>query len=88
MKQEEPEVKLKVPVKKTIKLRQNPKASHKKIEKPKRGRKGVQKQGDDDYWDPEWIGRPVIVDGVKISNYVASQDLNECVVDLLKKGQK
>jgi len=30
----------------------------------------------------------VVVDGVLIDNYVASQDLNECVDALIKKGSK
>lgn len=95
MKEENPEVDQGA-VKTTIKIRQDPtptsnnkQRGRKPVEKPKRARKNTKKQGDDaDYWDPDWIGQPVIVDGVKISNYVASQDLNECVIDLLKKGQK
>lgn len=34
------------------------------------------------------IGRPVYIDGVLIDDYVASQDLNECVEALIKKGSK
>lgn len=39
-------------------------------------------------WDPSCIGKPVMIDGVLVENYVASQDLNECVDALLKKGIK
>jgi hypothetical protein len=39
-------------------------------------------------WDPTFIGKPVVIDGVLVENYVASQDLNECVDALLKKGIK
>jgi hypothetical protein len=34
------------------------------------------------------IGKPVVIDGVVIQDYVASQDLNECVEALLTKGSK
>lgn len=39
-------------------------------------------------WDPTFIGRPMMIDGVMVEDYVASQDLNECVDALLKKGIK
>ena len=39
-------------------------------------------------WDPLFIGKPMMIDGVLVEDYVASQDLNECVDALLKKGIK
>ena len=35
-----------------------------------------------------FIGKPMMIDGVLVEDYVASQDLNECVDALLKKGIK